>query len=63
MIVGLFREILTDKTGASTIEYGLIASLVAVAGVAAFDRMGSSVRDMFNHVADRLEEANDVSGG
>lgn len=63
MIVGLIREVLTDESGATAIEYGLIASLVSVASIAAFDSMGSSVRDMFNQVADRLEEANNISGG
>lgn len=40
-----------DESGATAIEYGLIAALVAVAAISALDALGSSLIGAFNHVS------------
>lgn len=41
---------LADESGATAIEYGLIAALMAVASILAFTVLGGSLSDMFNYV-------------
>lgn len=43
-----------DEQGAAAIEYGLIASLVSVAGVIALGLAGESLRDLFTLVANAV---------
>jgi len=50
-----------DESGATAIEYGLIAALVSVAAITALQSLGTSLDQMFSHVASKLDEA--VSGG
>jgi pilus assembly protein Flp/PilA len=50
----MFSRFLNDKTGATAIEYGLIAALVSVAIIAAVTTMGGNLTDTFNAVADAL---------
>ncbi len=52
---------LKDDSGATAIEYGLIAALVSVAAIAALTAMGDSLSTMFSTVATALSTA--VSGG
>ena len=37
-----------DETGATAIEYGLIAALIAVAAIAAMQGMGDQLKTTFN---------------
>ncbi|MCG8696331.1 MAG: Flp family type IVb pilin [Minwuiales bacterium] len=46
-----------DESGATAIEYGLIAALVSVAAIAALGTLGNSLGTMFNSVANELQEA------
>ncbi len=46
-----------DESGATAIEYGLIAALVSVAAIAALGAMGDSLVDIFNRVSDELANA------
>ncbi|MEP3244565.1 MAG: Flp family type IVb pilin [Sneathiella sp.] len=50
----MVRSFLKDESGATAIEYGLIAALVALAGIAAFTALGQGVDDAFQEVADSL---------
>jgi pilus assembly protein Flp/PilA len=50
----LFARLLRDDSGATAIEYGLIAALIAVAAIAAFQLVGSSLTSVFNGVASDL---------
>ena len=50
---------LNDESGATAIEYGLIAALVSVAGITAFQSLGTSLGTMFSTVASTI---NDASG-
>ena len=42
------------KGGATAIEYGLIAALIAVAAVTAMTAVGTNLSSMFNSVASNL---------
>jgi pilus assembly protein Flp/PilA len=43
-----------SEDGATAIEYGLIAALIAVAAIAAFQLVGTSLTSVFNGVASDL---------
>ena len=43
-----------DEEGATAIEYGLIAALIAVAAIAAMQLVGTSLTSTFNNVASKL---------
>ena len=55
----LFQEILRDKEGATAIEYGLIAALIAVAAITALGPLGNSLSNTFNLVSTRMNHASD----
>ena len=42
------RLLRRDEAGATAIEYGLIAALIAVAAIAAMQGLGSSLKATFN---------------
>ena len=50
-----------DESGATAIEYGLIAALVSVAAITALQSLGTSLSGMFGHVSSTLDGV--VSGG
>ena len=56
-MIAKLRKLLTNKSGATAIEYGLIAALVSVAAVVALQTLGSSLNDMFGAVATELDDA------
>lgn len=53
----LFRNLLADNEGATAIEYGLIAALVAVAAIAAMSQLGTSLSNTFTGVGDEMNDA------
>jgi pilus assembly protein Flp/PilA len=55
----LFTRFLKDESGATAIEYGLIAALVSVAIVAGATSLGSSLSATFKGVAGKLDTATD----
>jgi pilus assembly protein Flp/PilA len=58
----IFREILNDQEGATAIEYGLIAALIAVAAITAMGALGNSLSNTFNGVATKMNNASDGKG-
>ena len=50
----LFTKILKSEDGATAIEYGLIAALIAVAAIAAMQNIGSKLGSTFNNVSNEL---------
>ena len=50
----LLSSFAQDESGATAIEYGLIAALIAVAIIAAATSMGGSLSDLFNRIAAKL---------
>jgi pilus assembly protein Flp/PilA len=51
------KSFVRDESGATMIEYGLIAALVSVAAIIALGTMGTNLSNMFNHVSDCLTSA------
>jgi pilus assembly protein Flp/PilA len=51
----LFRRFTADESGATAIEYGLIASLIAVAIIAALTTMGGKLKTTFGSVSAQLK--------
>jgi pilus assembly protein Flp/PilA len=49
------RRFFNDKTGATVIEYGLIAALMSVAIISGFGAFGGSLTNVFNLVSTTLE--------
>ena len=50
-----FFKLIKNEKGATAIEYGLIAALIAVAAVTAMTGLGSSIGNTFNNVSDAME--------
>ena len=46
-----------DETGASAIEYGLVASLIAVAIIGVLGTLGINLRDKANEIAEAVGDA------
>ena len=53
----MIKKFIRDESGATAIEYGLIAALVSVAAIAALSAMGNSLSAMFNTVSSELNTA------
>jgi pilus assembly protein Flp/PilA len=48
------KNFVKDESGATMIEYGLIAALVSVAAIIALTALGTSLSGMFQGVADQV---------
>lgn len=51
------KSFINDESGATAIEYGLIAALVSVAAIGALGDMGEELKNMFGFVEDELAGA------
>jgi pilus assembly protein Flp/PilA len=49
-----FLKLITNTKGATAIEYGLIAALIAVAAIAAMQSVGNKLNTTFNNVSNHL---------
>ncbi|MGB6317976.1 MAG: Flp family type IVb pilin [Litorimonas sp.] len=58
----LIKNFVNDESGATAIEYGLIAALVAVAMIAGATQLGQSIDDKFSDVADTLDTVSETAG-
>lgn len=47
-------QIIRCERGANAIEYALVASLIAIAAVAAFQNLGNRVDTMYNNISNHL---------
>ena len=52
-----FNKLLRDEAGATAIEYGLIAALIAVAAITAMQSLGNNLSATFTTVSDSLATA------
>ena len=52
------RRFLNDETGATAIEYGLIAALVSVAIITILTTLGTNLTTTFTTISDDLGAAN-----
>jgi pilus assembly protein Flp/PilA len=51
---GIFSRFIRDDSGATAIEYGLIAGLIAVVVVASITTLGKSLNNTFTNVSNKL---------
>lgn len=52
------KQLKRDERGATAIEYGLIAALIAVAAITAMQSLGNQLSTTFNKVGTTLSSAN-----
>ena len=50
----LFSKIFQNEDGATAIEYGLIAALIAVAAITAMTGLGTKLKNTFGNVSAKL---------
>ncbi len=50
----LVRKMFKNEEGATAIEYGLIAALIAVAAIVAMGQLGNTLANTFNEVNDEM---------
>lgn len=55
------NKLFADEQGATAIEYGLIAALIAVAAITAMDSLGEELSTTFSTVSTEMSEANTVA--
>lgn len=55
--MSMLRRLWKDEDGATAIEYGLIAALVAVAVIGILGTLGDNLVSVFTEVSDELEDA------
>jgi pilus assembly protein Flp/PilA len=57
MLFKIIRKLKKNESVATANEYGQIAALIAVAAIAAFSAVGTSLQNTFNTVSDKLDAA------
>jgi pilus assembly protein Flp/PilA len=55
--VAFIKAFLQDESGATMIEYGLVAALVSIAAIVALQLLGSELQKIFNTVSSYLADA------
>jgi pilus assembly protein Flp/PilA len=58
----LIRKIMSDEAGATAIEYGLIAALVATGAIVAMGALGNALSNTFTQVSTKMSNAQDGKG-
>lgn len=53
----MIKQLIRDESGATAIEYGLIAALVAVAIILALTALGGSLSNLFGNISSELDAA------
>ena len=51
-----FKNLVRDEQGATAIEYGLIAALIAVAAITAMTSLGTNLDATFTTVSDEMQQ-------
>jgi pilus assembly protein Flp/PilA len=49
-----FKNLVRDEAGATAIEYGLIAALIAVAAIVGMQSLGGTLQGTFQNVSDKM---------
>lgn len=55
--MAIFARLLRDETGATAIEYGLMAALISVAAITAMGALGNSLSNTFTFVSGQMSNA------
>jgi pilus assembly protein Flp/PilA len=50
----IIRKLVKDEKGATAIEYGLIAALIAVVLITSLGLLGNNIRGRFNQIAQNV---------
>ena len=50
----LMARFLRDESGATAIEYGLLAALISVVIITAVTNIGNKLKDIFNYISTQL---------
>ncbi len=53
----MIKSLLSNESGATAIEYGLIAALISIAAILAMDSVGTSLNNTFTTVSGELDNA------
>ena len=53
-MTNFIKSFANNESGATAIEYGLIAALIAVAAIAAMSSLGTKLGSTFNNVSGKL---------
>ena len=61
-MLSLIRRFRRNNDGATAIEYGLIAALIAVAAIAAMTTIGENLNATFENVADEIAKGGGGGG-
>lgn len=59
----IFARFLKDESGATAIEYGLIAALISVAIIGGATTVGGKLKTLFTSIGDEMTKANTAAGG
>ncbi|WGF89204.1 Flp family type IVb pilin [Marinivivus vitaminiproducens] len=63
-MISLLRRLRRDESGATMIEYGLIAALVSVVAIGALSTLGDGLSTSFESIAGKLTDtAGEIDGG
>lgn len=55
--MSFFRKLRKEEKGATAIEYGLIAALIAVAAITAMGALGNSISNTMTNASDAMNNA------
>lgn len=58
----LFERFVQDESGATAIEYGLIAALISVALITGATTLGNTLNDQFQSLSDKMNDAKGAQG-
>lgn len=57
----LAKRLMADESGATAIEYGLIATLIAIAAITAMQGLGNELSTTYHGVETKVAAANDAN--
>ena len=61
--MSVFSRFLNDESGATAIEYGLIAALISIAAIVAMNELGDELSNTFEQVSTELQNNQQQGGG
>ncbi|MFF2322558.1 Flp family type IVb pilin [Agrobacterium sp. NPDC058088] len=59
----IFARFLKDESGATAIEYGLIAALISVAIIGGASTLGGKLKDTFTFIGKSFTDSKAATGG
>ena len=59
----IFARLMKDESGATAIEYGLIAALISVALITGATALGGSLNNIFSDLSTKMDTAKDKAAG